>query len=91
MDSLHQRQSSHPIGSVGIREMYEPDLTTARGFGLVVKTAEGWYFYEVFGALEGTAPAVSEYAAPGCLGCHAGGVDFVRSQVPLTRNFGITQ
>lgn len=67
----------HEIGAAAVRELYEPDLATPRGFALMVKTTPGWYWYEVFGVGDDAAPTVSQVAAPGCVGCHDGGVDLV--------------
>lgn len=74
----------HPLGAAAVRELYEDDLATPRGFALMIKVAEGdvdrgWFWYEVFGQADDddARPTVSQIGAPGCVGCHAGGVDGV--------------
>ncbi len=73
----------HPIGAAGVRELYEPDLTTLRGFALMIKTGPsgqdgaGWFWVEMFGTDADARPLVAEAGARGCVGCHTAGIDFV--------------
>lgn len=89
VDSLSSGNAVHPVGSAGVREMYEPDKVTQRGFGVLVKIADegeggtGWYFYETFQMEAGMPFSISKAGAPGCVGCHQNGLDFVQSKLPL--------
>lgn len=81
--SMAAGTGEHPIGAAGVRELYESDLTTLRGFALMIKTGpsgqdgQGWFWLEMFGTAPGTRPLVAEHGSRGCVGCHATGVDFV--------------
>ncbi len=44
--------------------------------------ADEWYFYETFELQPGRPPMVAAAGAPGCVGCHVGGRDFVQSLYP---------
>lgn len=83
--SMAAGASEHPIGAAGVRELYESDLSTLRGFALMIKTGpsgqagEGWYWFEMFGTTAETRPLVAEHGSRGCVGCHAAGVDFVHA------------
>ncbi len=88
--SLRAGNSSHPIGSSSVKELYSSDGSTLRGWAVMVKTQQdsdngrGWYWYEVFSTTDGSNPAVSANGASACTGCHAsGGSDFFRSNFPL--------
>jgi hypothetical protein len=88
-DSYAEARDAHPVGSAAVRELYEDDLTSLRGYGLIRKTRDGasdpsaWFWYEAFDTPTGWSPLVAEHAAPGCTGCHAEGRDFVQSHWPL--------
>ncbi len=75
----------HPVGSAAVRELYEDDLKTLKGFAVMHKigpsgpTGEGWFWYEIFGADPEAEPTVAQTAARGCVGCHSHAVDFVHS------------
>ena len=83
--SMKAGAAEHPIGSAAVRELYDADLRTLKGFALMHKTgpsgptAEGWYWYEVFGTHAEAVPTVAQPAAQGCVGCHSHAVDFVHS------------
>ena len=89
-ESLKAGNSSHPVGSASVKELYASDGTTLRGWAVMVKTQEdsdngrGWYWYEIFSTTDGSNPAVSANGSGSCTGCHAsGGSDFFRSNYPL--------
>lgn len=85
VQSLRAGNTTHPVGSILVKELYEGDGKTLRGHALDVKISEGpgkdtWLFYEGFGP---------EYASnyygrghPACHGCHASGSDYVTTALP---------
>ncbi|MEZ4382301.1 MAG: hypothetical protein R3A79_13195 [Nannocystaceae bacterium] len=82
--SLAADAPRHPIGAAAVRELYEADLETLKGLALMVKVGDGdgnaeeggaWLWYETFAVAEAGPPTVAERGAPGCVGCHAAGVD----------------
>lgn len=81
--SMRAGAREHPPGAAAVRELYASDLTTLRGFALMLKRGpsgpegEGWFWYEIFGTAAEARPTISATGAPGCVGCHAGGEDFV--------------
>ena len=83
--SVEAGAQEHPIGSAAVRELYDGDLRTLKGFALMHKTGpsgpvgEGWYWYEIFGTTQDAEPTVAEVGARGCVGCHSHAVDFVHS------------
>jgi hypothetical protein len=87
--SLQAGSTSHPIGAAAVRELYESDLMTLQGYAVLVKTEEegpdgtAWLFYETFETKPGAPHAIAKHGAPGCVGCHQDGVDYVQSQLPL--------
>lgn len=87
-DSLDQGSRVHPVGSSAVREIYEADLETLRGWSVIVKVEDigdghGWYFYETFDPIRPDSVNVAERGASGCTFCHADSPDFVRSEYPL--------
>jgi hypothetical protein len=79
---------AHDVGAAAVRELYEADLRTLRGFAVVVKVSntghsDDWYFYEQYLGQDG--PQVAETAAAACLSCHAEGQDHIRSRGPLIK------
>jgi hypothetical protein len=83
--SLADGNSSHPIGSSAIKELYGADGTTRVGWAVSVKTAEdsgdgmGWYWYRsINGDMTADGNGVAE-----CTGCHMPGVDFFTTTYPL--------
>jgi hypothetical protein len=87
--SLTLGYERHPAGSVAVRELYESDLVTSRGYSVLIKTADrgdagsAWYFYETFDMQDALRFSMSSYRAPGCVKCHQEGIDYIRSEVPL--------
>ncbi len=84
-ESMRAGAAEHPIGSAAVRELYEGDLATLKGFAVMLKTGpsgvtgEGWYWYEIFATDGWTRPTVAQAGAPGCVGCHSHATDFVHS------------
>lgn len=87
--SLASGTSTHPPGSIGIREVYYDDLMTLRGVNLTIKleadddSANNWLFVELFNLDPRGEPTVYERGSPVCLACHGSSPDFVRSTWPL--------
>lgn len=85
VQSLRAGNTTHPVGSILVKELYEGDGKTLRGHALDVKISEGpgkdtWLFYEGFGP-----EYASNYYGRGhssCHGCHASGSDYVTSPLP---------
>jgi hypothetical protein len=83
-ESLAAKKTSHPKDSMIIKELYENDGETLKGFAAMVKVTEGasedtWLWYEGF------APDYGQYHGTGlsnCTGCHASGTDYVTSALP---------
>ncbi|HVG62541.1 MAG TPA: hypothetical protein VNA24_28515 [Hyalangium sp.] len=84
-ESLRAGNATHPVGSILVKELYEDNGRTLRGYALDVKISEGsgkdtWIFYEGFG------PDYSNnYYGRGhstCHGCHESGSDYVTSPLP---------
>ena len=90
VQSLDTGASKHPVGAMGVRELYKSDLQTLDGFALAIKTrgdsseaAQNWFWFEVFSLHEDSEPIIAEHGAQGCASCHSEGVDFIRSTYPL--------
>lgn len=87
--SLAAGDATHPAGSAAIKELYEDDLTTLKGWAVSVKTqadsdgGNGWYWYEITSTTDGSAPAVDGTGVSACTGCHAAGKDFFQTAYPL--------
>jgi hypothetical protein len=83
--SLADGNTSHPVGSSAIKELYDADGVTRLGWAVSVKTAEdsgdgmGWYWYRNLSD-DVTADANGDAA---CTGCHQPGVDYFTSVYPL--------
>jgi len=79
--SLETSNATHPAGSISVKELYESDGTTIKGYAVEAKTTDGtggdtWLWYEGF------LPSFDDYYGQGlstCTGCHGSGTDFVRS------------
>jgi len=83
--SLDRRASHHPVGSAAVRELFEDDLKTHRGWSAMVKVAQNgspddWLFFEVFTPHAVGRPSVAVRGARGCTTCHEDGVDFIQSR-----------
>jgi len=84
VDSIEAGHSSHPKGSIVVKEVYEADMATLMGYALDVKIRNGsgantWLFYE------GLAPKydeVREIGSDACAGCHSAGTDYLRASLP---------
>ncbi|PCC74163.1 hypothetical protein SAMN02745121_07987 [Nannocystis exedens] len=86
--SMRAGTGEHPIGSAAVRELYEGDLVTLRGFAVMLKLrasgpgGEGWLWYEQFGTDAGAKRLVAGTGERGCVGCHDAGIDFVHPPEP---------
>ncbi|WAS90018.1 hypothetical protein [Nannocystis punicea] len=86
--SMRAGAGEHPIGSAAVRELYEADLATLRGFAVMLKLrasgpgGEGWLWYEQFGTGADAKPLVAGTGERGCVGCHDAGLDFVHPPEP---------
>ncbi|MCY1060267.1 hypothetical protein [Nannocystis sp. SCPEA4] len=86
--SMRAGAGEHPVGSAAVRELYEADLVTLRGFAVMLKLrasgpgGEGWLWYEQYGTGADAKPLVAGTGERGCVGCHDAGVDFVHPPEP---------
>jgi hypothetical protein len=87
--SLAAGGAAHPTGSVAVKELYEADTTTLKGWAVMIKTqadsagGDGWYWYESTDPTGAADPVVAGKGEPGCTGCHSSGADFFKSSFPL--------
>ncbi len=87
--SLAAGNKSHPVGAAAVKELYQGDKKTLKGWAVNIKVdkdtagGKGWYSYEVFSTTNGANPAVDGKGVPLCVGCHKGGKDFILSKWPL--------
>jgi hypothetical protein len=86
--SLDDFAGTHVVGAAAVRELYEGDLETLRGWAALVKIdgsggGDGWFFYETFDLDDPDHWSVAEPGASGCVSCHRAGSDFVQSTYPL--------
>jgi hypothetical protein len=85
VQSLRAGNSSHPRGSILVKEFYADDGTTLKGHALNVKVEAGtgkdtWLFFE--GDAPGYANAFYGRGHATCHGCHEAGRDYVTSALP---------
>lgn len=83
VDSLEQNESSYPLCSATVKELYGADDRRG-GFSVSVKvalegTASDWFWFEIY---------ESEILAfgtdvPVCVNCHSAGTDYLLSPYPL--------
>lgn len=90
--SLEAGARRHPVGAIGVREIYEEDFMTLKAVNVLVKMDEGdapdgtsWLWVELVDLGPGGEPSVEEPGAARCVACHAasGGADFIQSGWPL--------
>ena len=82
-DSLEAGAAQHPVGAAAVKELYGSG-GTVQGWAVMVKAedvggGDGWYWYEWYqgNVYGGTVDDAT------CVGCHAAGIDGVRSPWPL--------
>ena len=86
--SLAAGNTSHPLGSSIVKEMYDGD-GDLQGWAVMVKTSEdsaggkGWFWYEVTSTKSGSDPVAAGNGVQLCQGCHFIGKDFVLTGYPL--------
>ena len=87
--SLKAKSDAHPAGSATVKEMFT-DAGELRGWAVMVKVApeagddgEGWYWYEVTSATDGSAPVADGTGVGLCVACHDSGTDMVLTAFPL--------
>ncbi len=88
--SLDANAGEHPKGAAAVKVFLESDGTTPKGWAVMVKTSsssaggQGWYWYEIFSATDGSSPAAQSNGASVCTSCHQGSArDFYLSPHPL--------
>ena len=86
--SMAESRGLSTLGSAAVREMYGPSGEEQIGWAVAVKVAtEGlpsdWFFYETFDLDSPENHTVASRGAPGCIGCHSTGTDYIQSTYPL--------
>jgi hypothetical protein len=87
--SMKASNTSHPVGSALVKELYQSDYKTLRGWAVMVKTTttnkngSDWYWYEILSTTSGTNPVANGNGVSLCTGCHSSGKDSVRTAYPL--------
>ncbi len=86
--SLAAGNTSHPLGSSIVKEMYDGN-GDLQGWAVMVKTSKdsdngkGWFWYEVTSTKSGSDPVAAGNGVQLCQGCHFIGKDFVLTGYPL--------
>ena len=86
--SMKASNTSHPVGSGAVKEMYDGD-GDLQGWAVMQKTqadsdgGKGWFWYEVTSTTDGSSPVGIGNGIPLCSGCHSIGTDFVLTRYPL--------
>lgn len=86
--SLAAGNTSHPLGSSIVKEMYD-GAGDLQGWAVMVKTSKdsangkGWFWYEVTSTKSGSNPVAAGNGVQLCQGCHFIGKDFVLTGYPL--------
>lgn len=80
--SLEASNTEHPVGSIIVKELYDEDETTRKGWAMEAKISEGteattWLFYYLNDGEEKYGAGIEP-----CAACHADGVDYVTDQLP---------
>jgi hypothetical protein len=87
--SMKAGNPEHPICSAVVKELYDPDKTTLKGWVVWVKLqlgkpgGQGFYWYEVQSTTNGTKPAADGIGVQPCAACHSGGKDYLLLTWPL--------
>lgn len=87
--SLKAGNASHPMGSASVKELYDADGATLKGWAVMIKTqadsdgGNGWYWYETTDLTSAANPTISGKGDATCTGCHGGGTDYFKSAYPL--------
>ena len=79
-DLVHPNGS--PVGAAAVREIWDRDGDEQLGWSALIKTENGWWFYETFDVQHG-GTAFAGFDAPGCTGCHHQAPDVIQSTLPL--------
>jgi hypothetical protein len=87
-DSFETPGAQHPVGAAAVKELYESDNKTLRGWAVQVKVdadsdaGQGWYWYETLNT-DGLDPVADGRGVPLCSNCHLAGEDLILSPYPL--------
>lgn len=86
--SLTDGNAKHPLGAAAVKELYNNDQTTLKGWAVNIKVEDNgqntdWYSYEVFSTTNGSSPAADGKGVSLCVSCHKSGKDFILSKFPL--------
>jgi hypothetical protein len=83
--SFESESASHPLGAAAVKEIYQSDGETLRGWAVSFKVADAgndrdWYWYEQF---DDRSPAADARGASVCVDCHGAGRDYVLTPFPF--------
>ena len=85
-ESFTNSNTTHPVGSATIKELYSGNTVTGWAVAVKVSTSAGngddWYWYENFSTTTNN-PVANGTGLAGCAGCHSSGTDFIRTTFPL--------
>jgi len=87
-ESLKSGAETHPAGSMIVKELFDDAGAELIGWAVMQKTqadsdgGQGWFWVEFLSTTDATDVfAPPENGSATCTGCHAGGTDFVLSQI----------
>ncbi len=81
--SMKAGNTTHPVGSMSVKELYKDGELI--GWALALKSKEddgkgnGWYWYENLSLTDTSNPIAASLGNVNCVGCHAPGNDFIRT------------
>ena len=86
--SLMSGATEHPVGAASVKEIYQANGTTLRGWAVMVKVEEtgaggAWYWYENYNTNSGDSPVAASKGASICVPCHSSGRDYFLTPFPL--------
>jgi hypothetical protein len=86
--SLASGAAEHPVGAASVKEIYQGNGTTLRGWAAMVKVEAGsggdtWFWYENYDTASNDSPVAASRGAGICVPCHGPGRDHFLTPFPL--------